>query len=139
MLPGKTPLGPKWKTIATPYFRLERLSVMKSHSCSILEFTPNSLPCSLPTRAVQEVTGKRGVVITRSTFPSSGRWGGHWLGDNTAAWDQLRKSIIGVWASPQGPLLAGSGLGCVLPETLVMSAYPSHGQRKQQELTSPWV
>uniref|UniRef100_M3XV74 Glycoside hydrolase family 31 TIM barrel domain-containing protein n=1 Tax=Mustela putorius furo TaxID=9669 RepID=M3XV74_MUSPF len=53
--------------------------------------------------AVQEVTGKRGVVITRSTFPSSGRWGGHWLGDNTAAWDQLRKSIIGVWASPQGP------------------------------------
>ncbi|XP_044919019.1 probable maltase-glucoamylase 2 [Mustela putorius furo] len=46
--------------------------------------------------AVQEVTGKRGVVITRSTFPSSGRWGGHWLGDNTAAWDQLRKSIIGM-------------------------------------------
>ncbi|XP_053782529.1 probable maltase-glucoamylase 2 isoform X1 [Desmodus rotundus] len=46
--------------------------------------------------AVQEVTGKRGVVITRSTFPSSGRWGGHWLGDNTAAWDQLQKSIIGM-------------------------------------------
>ncbi|GAB5568854.1 maltase-glucoamylase [Prionailurus iriomotensis] len=45
--------------------------------------------------AVQAVTGQRGVVITRSTFPSSGRWGGHWLGDNTAAWDQLRKSIIG--------------------------------------------
>nr|XP_011721910.1 putative maltase-glucoamylase-like protein FLJ16351 [Macaca nemestrina] len=46
--------------------------------------------------AVQEVTGQRGVVITRSTFPSSGRWGGHWLGDNTAAWDQLGKSIIGM-------------------------------------------
>nr|XP_019605399.1 PREDICTED: probable maltase-glucoamylase 2 [Rhinolophus sinicus] len=46
--------------------------------------------------AVQEVTGKRGIVITRSTFPSSGRWGGHWLGDNTAAWDQLKKSIIGM-------------------------------------------
>ncbi|XP_047550341.1 probable maltase-glucoamylase 2 [Lutra lutra] len=46
--------------------------------------------------AVQEVTGQRGVVITRSTFPSSGRWGGHWLGDNTAVWDQLRKSIIGM-------------------------------------------
>uniref|UniRef100_A0A8C0L4M3 Maltase-glucoamylase n=1 Tax=Canis lupus dingo TaxID=286419 RepID=A0A8C0L4M3_CANLU len=46
--------------------------------------------------AVQEVTGQRGVVITRSTFPSSGRWGGHWLGDNTAAWDQLKKSIIGM-------------------------------------------
>lgn len=46
--------------------------------------------------AVQEVTGQRGIVITRSTFPSSGRWAGHWLGDNTAAWDQLRKSIIGM-------------------------------------------
>ncbi|XP_035866867.1 putative maltase-glucoamylase-like protein FLJ16351 [Phyllostomus discolor] len=46
--------------------------------------------------AVQEATGKRGVLITRSTFPSSGRWGGHWLGDNTAAWDQLQKSIIGM-------------------------------------------
>ncbi|KAL6030231.1 hypothetical protein STEG23_035759, partial [Scotinomys teguina] len=46
--------------------------------------------------AVQEVTGERGIVITRSTFPSSGRWSGHWLGDNTAAWDQLEKSIIGM-------------------------------------------
>ncbi|XP_077637197.1 putative maltase-glucoamylase 2 [Crocuta crocuta] len=46
--------------------------------------------------AVRAVTGQRGIVITRSTFPSSGRWGGHWLGDNTAAWDQLRKSIIGM-------------------------------------------
>ncbi|XP_060236113.1 probable maltase-glucoamylase 2 isoform X2 [Meriones unguiculatus] len=46
--------------------------------------------------AVQEVTGERGIVITRSTFPSSGRWAGHWLGDNTAAWDQLGKSIIGM-------------------------------------------
>ncbi|KAL6030232.1 hypothetical protein STEG23_035760, partial [Scotinomys teguina] len=46
--------------------------------------------------AVQEVTGERGIVITRSTFPSSGRWSGHWLGDNTAAWDQLGKSIIGM-------------------------------------------
>uniref|UniRef100_A0A8C5KXA4 P-type domain-containing protein n=1 Tax=Jaculus jaculus TaxID=51337 RepID=A0A8C5KXA4_JACJA len=46
--------------------------------------------------AVQEVTGERGIVITRSTFPSSGRWAGHWLGDNTAAWDQLGKSIIGI-------------------------------------------
>ncbi|XP_008581187.1 PREDICTED: LOW QUALITY PROTEIN: maltase-glucoamylase, intestinal-like [Galeopterus variegatus] len=46
--------------------------------------------------AVQEVTGQRGVVISRSTFPSSGRWAGHWLGDNTAAWDQLGKSIIGM-------------------------------------------
>uniref|UniRef100_A0A2K5PEH4 Maltase-glucoamylase 2 (putative) n=1 Tax=Cebus imitator TaxID=2715852 RepID=A0A2K5PEH4_CEBIM len=46
--------------------------------------------------AVQKVTGQQGVVITRSTFPSSGRWGGHWLGDNRATWDQLGNSIIGM-------------------------------------------
>ncbi|KAF4788286.1 hypothetical protein TURU_162186 [Turdus rufiventris] len=45
--------------------------------------------------ALQEATKERGIVITRSTYPSSGKWAGHWLGDNTAAWDQLHKSIIG--------------------------------------------
>nr|XP_033813496.1 sucrase-isomaltase, intestinal isoform X3 [Geotrypetes seraphini] len=46
--------------------------------------------------ALLNVTGERGVVITRSTYPSSGKWAGHWLGDNTSAWDQLFKSIIGM-------------------------------------------
>uniref|UniRef100_A0A8C0UNJ2 Maltase-glucoamylase, intestinal-like n=1 Tax=Cyanistes caeruleus TaxID=156563 RepID=A0A8C0UNJ2_CYACU len=44
---------------------------------------------------LRNLTGERGIVVTRSTFPSSGRWAGHWLGDNTAAWNQLDKSIIG--------------------------------------------
>ncbi|XP_066540681.1 sucrase-isomaltase, intestinal [Hoplias malabaricus] len=46
--------------------------------------------------ALLNVTGKRGVVVTRSTYPSSGQWSGHWLGDNNASWDQLYKSIIGM-------------------------------------------
>ncbi|KAF4072036.1 hypothetical protein AMELA_G00269730 [Ameiurus melas] len=46
--------------------------------------------------ALLNVTGKRGIVVSRSTYPSSGQWAGHWLGDNTAAWDQLYKSIIGM-------------------------------------------
>ncbi|PKK16894.1 maltase-glucoamylase, intestinal, partial [Columba livia] len=46
--------------------------------------------------ALRSVTGERGIVVTRSTFPSSGKWSGHWLGDNTAAWNQLDKSIIGM-------------------------------------------
>ncbi|XP_030741124.1 putative maltase-glucoamylase-like protein FLJ16351 [Echinops telfairi] len=46
--------------------------------------------------AVQEVTGQRGIILTRSTFPSSGHWGGHGLGENTAAWDQLKTSIVGM-------------------------------------------
>ncbi|NXR53911.1 MGA protein, partial [Hippolais icterina] len=47
--------------------------------------------------ALHGATGERGIVITRSTYPSSGKWAGHWLGDNTAAWDQMHKSIIGTW------------------------------------------
>ncbi|XP_050176741.1 maltase-glucoamylase-like [Myiozetetes cayanensis] len=47
-------------------------------------------------QALRSLTGERGLLITRSTFPGSGRWAGHWLGDNTAAWDQLHKSIIGM-------------------------------------------
>ncbi|KAM8854558.1 sucrase-isomaltase, intestinal [Synchiropus picturatus] len=46
--------------------------------------------------ALLNVTGKRGIVVTRSTFPSSGKWSGHWLGDNNASWDQMYKSIIGM-------------------------------------------
>jgi alpha-glucosidase (family GH31 glycosyl hydrolase) len=45
--------------------------------------------------ALKVTTGKRGEVISRSTFPSSGHYGGHWLGDNTARWEDLATSIIG--------------------------------------------
>uniref|UniRef100_A0A8B9FM50 alpha-glucosidase n=1 Tax=Amazona collaria TaxID=241587 RepID=A0A8B9FM50_9PSIT len=43
---------------------------------------------------LQSATKERGIVIARSTYPTSGRWAGHWFGDNTAAWDQLSTSII---------------------------------------------
>ncbi|XP_075905811.1 sucrase-isomaltase, intestinal [Nelusetta ayraudi] len=46
--------------------------------------------------ALLQATGKRGIVVTRSTYPSSGKWVGHWLGDNYSSWDQLFKSIIGM-------------------------------------------
>lgn len=49
----------------------------------------------LTSRAVQESTGKRGLVITRSTFPGNGKYAGHWLGDNLGKWNQMHKSIIG--------------------------------------------
>ncbi|KAI6059689.1 Maltase-glucoamylase, intestinal-like isoform X1 [Aix galericulata] len=45
---------------------------------------------------LRNITKERGIIVTRSTYPSSGKWSGHWLGDNTAAWDQLEKSIIGM-------------------------------------------
>lgn len=46
--------------------------------------------------ALQRTTGKRGIVISRSTYPTAGRWTGHWLGDNYANWQNMEKSIIGM-------------------------------------------
>ncbi|KAF8898025.1 glycosyl hydrolases family 31-domain-containing protein [Gymnopilus junonius] len=47
--------------------------------------------------AVQDIIPKqRPFLISRSTFPSSGKWTGHWLGDNFSLWSYLRYSIAGV-------------------------------------------
>ncbi|KAF8132870.1 glycoside hydrolase family 31 protein [Boletus edulis] len=40
--------------------------------------------------------GKRPFLISRSTFPSSGKWTGHWLGDNYSKWQYMYLSIQGV-------------------------------------------
>ena len=45
--------------------------------------------------ALKKLRGKRSVVISRSTFPSAGLHGGHWLGDNTATFNDLYLSIPG--------------------------------------------
>ena len=45
--------------------------------------------------ALKKIRGKRSVVISRSTFASAGRHGGHWLGDNAATFDDLYFSIPG--------------------------------------------
>jgi alpha-glucosidase (family GH31 glycosyl hydrolase) len=56
----------------------------------------NMKPLSSLYSALRNTTGLRGIVISRSTYPTAGRWGGHWLGDNYANWENLEKSLIGM-------------------------------------------
>lgn len=66
----------------------------------ILVLIPLVSPPMCDPSALRNLTKERGIVVTRSTYPSSGKWSGHWLGDNTAAWNQLDKSIIGTATQP---------------------------------------
>jgi maltase-glucoamylase len=46
--------------------------------------------------AARATENKRSVVISRSTFPTSGVHSGHWLGDNKSQWPHLKYNIIGM-------------------------------------------
>ncbi|XP_032930427.1 lysosomal alpha-glucosidase-like isoform X2 [Catharus ustulatus] len=46
--------------------------------------------------ALVKIRGKRPFIISRSTFPSQGRYSGHWLGDNRSQWKDMYYSIPGV-------------------------------------------
>ncbi|CAG2105314.1 unnamed protein product [Medioppia subpectinata] len=47
-------------------------------------------------KALHATTGKRGFVVSRSTYPTSGRYGAHWLGDNRAEWKMMHHSVVGM-------------------------------------------
>ena len=38
--------------------------------------------------------GRRGLLLSRSTFVGSGQWGAHWTGDNTARWKDMKRSVV---------------------------------------------
>ena len=49
--------------------------------------------------ALEMVLGVRSLVISRSTFVGSGRYTGHWLGDNASQWKHMINSIPGLLES----------------------------------------
>nr|AZA15228.1 sucrase-isomaltase, intestinal [Anisakis pegreffii] len=46
--------------------------------------------------ALSRLQRKRPHILTRSSFPSTSRHAGHWLGDNFAHWHSLRASIVAI-------------------------------------------
>lgn len=46
--------------------------------------------------ALRASTGKRGQLMCVATFATSGHYTGHTIGDNTARWEDLQASMIGV-------------------------------------------
>ncbi|KAN0082905.1 glycoside hydrolase family 31 protein [Tylopilus felleus] len=47
--------------------------------------------------ALQDIfPDRRPFLISRSTFPSAGKWTGHWLGDNHSKWHYMYLSIQGI-------------------------------------------
>ncbi|THU98216.1 hypothetical protein K435DRAFT_721010 [Dendrothele bispora CBS 962.96] len=77
------------------------LATNGTHTGGILDFDVHNMWGMMEERATHRALqqlrpGKRPFIISRSTFPSSGKWTGHWLGDNSATWQYMYQSIQGV-------------------------------------------
>ncbi|KAF8268968.1 glycosyl hydrolases family 31-domain-containing protein [Lactarius quietus] len=77
------------------------IAINATHHGGLMELDLHNLLGHLMSRAahlaIRELhTGKRPFLISRSTFAGSGKWTGHWLGDNWSKWSYLHYSIQGV-------------------------------------------
>lgn len=70
------------------------------HYQNVLEYDAHNIygisETVMTTKALEGITKKRAFVLSRSTFPGSGRHGGHWTGDNYSEWIHLYYSIPGI-------------------------------------------
>jgi alpha-glucosidase len=71
--------------------------------------------------------GKRPFIIGRSTFAGSGKWAGHWGGDNASKWTDMFFSI------PQALTFAIFGIPLFGPDTC------GFGSNSDEELCNRWM
>ena len=77
------------------------LATNATHAGGFVELDTHNLWGMMESKATHQALqaihpGKRPFIIARSTFPSSGKWTGHWLGDNYSKWAYMYRSIQGV-------------------------------------------
>ncbi|KAG9298864.1 hypothetical protein G9A89_015885 [Geosiphon pyriformis] len=73
------------------------------HHSGIIEYDAHNLfglmQSMVTNRALQSIQPeKRPFILSRSTFPSTGKYAAHWLGDNNSSWKSLIDSISGILA-----------------------------------------
>ena len=87
--------------LGDPTLSTHDLSTNATHAIGVVELDVHNMWGLMEEKATHLAllelhSGKRPFIISRSTAPSSGKWTGHWLGDNTSLWMYMYLNIQGV-------------------------------------------